>query len=69
MDIRLYDIVAMKKPHPCGENRWTVIRTGADIKIKCQQCGRIVMLERPIFERRMKKLLERPEPADTEKEC
>lgn len=61
MDIRLQDIVMMKKPHPCGENRWTVIRTGADIKIKCVGCGRIVMLERPVFERSMRKLLERPD--------
>ncbi len=60
MDIRLNDIVAMKKPHPCGENRWKIIRTGADIKIKCQNCGRIVMLDRPVFEKRVKKLLERP---------
>lgn len=61
MEIRLHDIVSMKKPHPCGENRWEIIRTGADIKIKCQKCGRIVMLDRPVFERRVKKLLDRPE--------
>ncbi|HEX3011883.1 MAG TPA: DUF951 domain-containing protein [Syntrophomonadaceae bacterium] len=49
----LGDLVRMKKPHPCGSFNWTVIRMGADIKIKCQGCGRIVMLPRLEFEKRM----------------
>ena len=57
MDIQLGDIVRMRKAHPCGSADWTVIRVGADIKIKCQGCGRIVMLERPAFEKRLKKVL------------
>ena len=57
MDIQLGDIVRMRKAHPCGSTDWTVIRVGADIKIKCQGCGRIVMLERPAFEKRLKKVL------------
>ncbi|MGI6665334.1 MAG: DUF951 domain-containing protein [Christensenellaceae bacterium] len=40
----LGDIVETKKVHPCGSKEWKVIRTGADYKIKCQGCGRIVML-------------------------
>lgn len=60
-DIRLNDVVEMKKGHPCGENRWRIIRVGADIKIKCLGCSRIVMIERSKFEKNMKKLLERPE--------
>jgi hypothetical protein len=60
-DIRLNDIVEMKKGHPCGENRWQIIRVGADIKIKCLGCSRIVMIERNKFEKNMKKLLERSE--------
>lgn len=59
MDIRLNDIVQMRKKHPCGSERWVVIRVGADIKIKCLGCNRIVMLERPEFEKRLKKILER----------
>ena len=39
------DIVVMKKPHPCGGNLWEVVRTGADVKIKCLKCGRVVMLD------------------------
>lgn len=47
----LGDTVVMKKPHACGANEWTVIRMGADIKIRCRACGRIVMMERADFTR------------------
>ena len=57
----LGDIVCMKKPHACGENEWTIIRVGADVKIKCAQCGRIVMLDRADFVRMGKKILIRRE--------
>lgn len=56
-DIRLQDIVQTRKAHPCGSNEWTVIRIGADIKIKCQGCGRIVMMDRATFLKRRKKVL------------
>jgi hypothetical protein len=56
MDIRLGDLVKMRKPHPCGSGLWTVIRVGADIKIRCQGCGRIVMLDRSVFERGSRRL-------------
>ncbi|SHH21735.1 hypothetical protein SAMN02745221_01952 [Thermosyntropha lipolytica DSM 11003] len=52
-EFKLGDVVRMKKPHPCGSYNWQVIRMGADIKIKCQGCGRIVMLPRLEFERKM----------------
>lgn len=52
----LHDRVQMRKPHACGANDWTIIRTGADIKIKCNQCGRIVMMDRMDFIRRGKKV-------------
>ncbi len=54
----LGNIVKMKKPHPCGSYNWEVIRMGADIKIKCQGCGRVVMLARSEFEKRMIKVIE-----------
>ncbi len=57
----LYDIVEMKKPHPCGENRWKVIRLGADIRIKCQGCEHSVLMPRREFMKKMKKILERHE--------
>lgn len=49
----LGDIVRMKKQHPCGGYTWEVLRTGADVKIKCLGCGRMVMLPRLEFEKRM----------------
>ena len=54
----LNDIVEMKKPHPCGTNRWQVVRLGADIKIKCCLCERMLMMPRPEFKKKMKKVLE-----------
>ncbi|WLR41876.1 DUF951 domain-containing protein [Bacillus carboniphilus] len=53
----LNDIVEMKKPHPCGENKWKIIRMGMDIRIKCQGCGHSVMIPRKEFTRKMKKIL------------
>ena len=55
----LHDIVEMKKPHPCGENRWEIIRMGMDIKIQCTKCGRLIMLPRREVDKKMKKVLEK----------
>ena len=53
-EILIGDVIKTRKPHPCGSDEWTVIRTGADIKIKCNKCARIVMLDRDSFLRRRK---------------
>ena len=53
----LGDIVQMRKTHPCGSDRWTVIRVGADVKIRCLGCKRIVMMDRQDFIKRMKKVV------------
>ncbi|HOV68690.1 MAG TPA: DUF951 domain-containing protein [Clostridia bacterium] len=50
------DIVTTKKPHPCGCLTWTVIRVGADIKIKCTKCSRIVMMDRAELVKKIKKI-------------
>jgi hypothetical protein len=47
----------MKKQHPCGTNRWKIIRMGADIRIKCMGCQHSVMLTRAEFSKKMKKVL------------
>ncbi len=63
VEIRIGDVVQTRKEHPCGMNEWTVTRTGADIKMKCNRCGRIVMLDRETFLKRRKKLIQQgPEP-------
>ena len=56
-DIQLGDIVIMKKPHPCGEHRFTVTRTGMDIKIKCLGCGHEVMVPRAKCEKNIKQIV------------
>ncbi|GAA0178208.1 DUF951 domain-containing protein [Clostridium sediminicola] len=56
-EFNIGDIVETKKTHPCGSNEWEVIRLGADIKMKCVGCGRIVMLPRSKFEKRVKKVV------------
>lgn len=56
-EYKLGSIVTMKKPHPCGTNEWVIIRTGADIKIKCSNCGRSVMMPRVEFNKKVKKIL------------
>lgn len=51
------DIVSLKKGHPCGENKWEIIRTGVDIKLKCLGCERQIWLSRIDFEKRVRKIL------------
>lgn len=58
-DIKLGDVVHLKKVHPCGGYDWQVIRLGADIGIKCLKCGRRVLLERSVFNRRVKESISR----------
>lgn len=57
MEIKVGDVVQLKKKHPCGSDQWQVIRVGVDIGIKCQKCNRRVFLERAVFERRVKACL------------
>jgi hypothetical protein len=59
MEIRPGDVVRLKKKHPCGNDEWQVVRVGADIRIKCLRCQRYVLLERPVFERRVKAFVSR----------
>ena len=61
-DIRLGDVVRMRKPHPCGSNEWDVVRLGADIGIRCRKCNRRVLLPRSQFVRQVKALVQRGEP-------
>lgn len=56
-DYKLGDNVIMKKAHPCGSNEFKIIRVGADIKIKCSNCGRCIMLPRIDFNKKIKKII------------
>lgn len=61
MPIKFYlgDVVKMRKSHPCGGDEWEVLRTGMDFRIRCQVCGRVVMLPRKRFERGVKMIVRR----------
>ena len=59
IEIRLGDVVRLKKKHPCGGYEWQVVRLGADIEIRCLKCQRQVFLERSIFERRVRAFISR----------
>jgi hypothetical protein len=57
MDVRVGDILEMKKQHPCGNKRFRVLRVGMDFKIKCEQCGHEIMLPRVKAEKNIKKII------------
>ena len=58
MDVKVGDILQMKKKHPCGADTFSVLRIGMDFKIRCTGCGREVMTPRVKVEKNIKKLLE-----------
>lgn len=56
-EYQLGSVVIMKKQHPCGSNEWEITRVGADIKIKCLNCGRSIMMPRLEFNKKLKKVI------------
>ena len=60
LELKIGDVVRLKKPHPCGEFLWTVTRLGADIGLVCRTCGRYVMIPRSQLARRIRRVV----PAD-----
>ena len=56
MKIEMNDILITKKKHVCGSDRWLVTRVGADIKIRCETCGREIMFFKPTLEKRIKSI-------------
>lgn len=57
MDVRLNDILVMKKPHPCGSKQWKVLRTGMDFRLRCAGCGHEVLLPRSKAERSIREII------------
>jgi hypothetical protein len=57
VELHLGDIVEMRKTHPCGSNRWEILRTGMDFRLRCLGCGRLILLPRPKLEKSIKKVL------------
>ncbi|HEU5203793.1 MAG TPA: DUF951 domain-containing protein [Candidatus Limnocylindrales bacterium] len=65
LELLLGDVVRLRRPHPCGNDAWTVDRLGADIGLRCRRCRRHVLLERRLLERRLLEFVERGDPALT----
>ena len=57
MDVRLQDILVMKKEHPCGNRNWLVLRTGMDFRLRCQGCNHEVLLPRSKAEKNIREIL------------
>ena len=57
MDIRVNDVIVMKKEHPCGERQWVVLRTGADFCLRCKGCGHEIMVPRFKAEKNIRNIL------------
>jgi len=51
------EIITTKKAHVCGSDKWKIIRTGADIKIKCEECGRIVLISKVELDKKVKGII------------
>ncbi len=70
VELRLGDVLRLRRPHPCGNSDFAVVRLGADIGLRCQVCGRRILLPRTLLERRIVRFVSRsaePElPSDIE---
>jgi hypothetical protein len=65
LELLLGDVLRLRKPHPCGGDTWRIDRLGADIGLRCQACGRHVLIERRQVERRLAGFVERGDPRVT----
>ena len=61
MDLKLHQLVELKKAHPCGSRNWEVLRVGMDVKLRCQGCGHEVMAPRRKSEKSIKRILSEEE--------
>ena len=62
LELLLGDVVRLRRRHPCGGETWLIDRLGADIGIRCETCGRHVLVERPALERRISGFVRRGDP-------
>mgnify|MGYP002529432250 FL=1 len=66
LDLRMGDVLRLRRNHPCGGFEWDVVRVGLDIGLRCRSCQRRVLLDRPTLHRRIDVVVERGEPVDPE---
>ena len=63
LELLLGDVVRLRRAHPCGGTEWLLDRLGADIGLRCQGCGRHVLIDRPVLERRLAGFVSRGDTA------
>jgi len=56
LPLHIGDELQLKKPHPCGADRWSVLRVGADLRLQCSGCGRTILVARADIERRVRRI-------------
>lgn len=61
MEYKIEDIIEFKKPHPCGNKEWKIIRTGVDFKFRCMGCGHVITIERQEALKKIKKIISKGE--------
>ncbi len=64
MDVRVGDTLEMKKPHPCGNKTFAVLRVGMDFRLRCTKCGHEVMVPRVKIEKNIKKIIRKDEESN-----
>ena len=64
LELKLGDVLRLKKTHPCGNDLWEVVRLGADIGLRCRKCARRTLLGRPYLERRVREVRRGAEAAE-----
>ena len=69
MKLDVGDIVQTKKKHPCGEDRWELLRVGIDFKMRCMGCGRLVEIPRTKLEKRIKQIEKRTDANVSDSNC
>jgi hypothetical protein len=63
IELRRGDVLRLRRPHPCDNADFEVVRLGADIGLRCTKCNRRIMLARSVLERRIEQFVSRlPEP-------
>lgn len=56
MDIRVGDLLTMKKQHPCGSDQWLVLRAGMDFRLRCRGCGHEILIPRAKAEKGIRRV-------------
>ena len=69
MDVRVGDVLIMKKKHPCGSNEFDVLRSGMDFKLKCRGCGHEIMTPRVKAEKNIRKITHREDGSADDKQA